>query len=459
MESDTDTHAETDTGELHAADAAGATSPVDEVVFEDLRHHHHHHHLPTRRPPPPSARRSPSSSRPRACCPCSDRVLTPRNRPWWTSSSSWPARCRGRWRTPVGTPRSWPPTWWPRRSPPTRSSTVKIQDFDPEGSGASSATAHFPPLAKALVEGDRVSLDRHGGGARGARPDPDQSIARILTAQNLVTEADLMWGMAQEMGLEFVDLDTVGRRLRRGRLDPRGHRPAPQRDGHRQRATAFRWWPHRIPPTCSPWTTSAPSWVGASSSSWPPEPRSAPTSDGPSTVAAMPPTWPWRPRSEIDGSGPESGIDDIQAVTEEAPIVRYVNLLILQALNERASDIHVEPTGTDLRIRYRIDGVLHDVSTAPRAIAAGRHHPAEGHGRHERGRAPGPPGRAHLAQRGEQGHRPPDGHPADHPRREGRHAGARQVERRARASPTWASTRTCSRPTRASTPSRTGPSW
>ena len=71
----------------------------------------------------------------------------------------------------------------------------------------------------------------------------------------------------------------------------------------------------------------------------------------------------------FDGSSDDS-VDDIQAVTEEAPIVRYVNLLILQALNERASDIHVEPTGSDLRIRYRIDGVLHDVSTAPRTISA-----------------------------------------------------------------------------------------
>ena len=52
-------------------------------------------------------------------------------------------------------------------------------------------------------------VGRHGGGTRGA-PESRQSIARILTAQNLVTEADLMWGMAQEMGLEFVDLDTVG---------------------------------------------------------------------------------------------------------------------------------------------------------------------------------------------------------------------------------------------------------
>ena len=73
----------------------------------------------------------------------------------------------------------------------------------------------------------------------------------------------------------------------------------------------------------------------------------------------------------FDGQvAPDAGVDDIQAVTDDAPIVRYVNLLILQALNERASDIHVEPTGAELRIRYRIDGVLHDVSTAPRAIAA-----------------------------------------------------------------------------------------
>ena len=47
-----------------------------------------------------------------------------------------------------------------------------------------------------------------------------------------------------------------------------------------------------------------------------------------------------------------------------------MNLLILQALNERASDIHVEPTADNLRIRYRIDGVLHDMSAGARAIAA-----------------------------------------------------------------------------------------
>ncbi|MDA8343819.1 MAG: GspE/PulE family protein, partial [Actinomycetota bacterium] len=74
--------------------------------------------------------------------------------------------------------------------------------------------------------------------------------------------------------------------------------------------------------------------------------------------------------ADFDESGPGTAVQDIEAATDDAPIVRYVNLLILQALNERASDIHVEPTASDLRIRYRIDGVLHDVSTAPRSIAS-----------------------------------------------------------------------------------------
>jgi type IV pilus assembly protein PilB len=51
--------------------------------------------------------------------------------------------------------------------------------------------------------------------------------------------------------------------------------------------------------------------------------------------------------------------------------VRLVNLLISQAITDRASDIHVEPTGKDVRIRYRIDGVLHEVMRSPRNIQNG----------------------------------------------------------------------------------------
>jgi type IV pilus assembly protein PilB len=70
----------------------------------------------------------------------------------------------------------------------------------------------------------------------------------------------------------------------------------------------------------------------------------------------------------------DSGADDLNAVrevTDDAPIVRYVNLLITQAIADRASDIHLEPTESDLRVRFRIDGVLHEIMRSPKQIASG----------------------------------------------------------------------------------------
>jgi type IV pilus assembly protein PilB len=58
-------------------------------------------------------------------------------------------------------------------------------------------------------------------------------------------------------------------------------------------------------------------------------------------------------------------------VVEDAPIVKLVNLLITEAVSERASDIHIEPGQDDVRVRYRIDGVLHEVMRSPRAIQSG----------------------------------------------------------------------------------------
>ena len=60
-----------------------------------------------------------------------------------------------------------------------------------------------------------------------------------------------------------------------------------------------------------------------------------------------------------------------EAPDDDAPIVRFVNLLISQAIQDRASDIHIEPGETDLLVRYRIDGVLHEMQRAPRNIQSG----------------------------------------------------------------------------------------
>jgi type IV pilus assembly protein PilB len=56
---------------------------------------------------------------------------------------------------------------------------------------------------------------------------------------------------------------------------------------------------------------------------------------------------------------------------DDAPIVRLVNLLINQAIQDRASDIHVEPGEHDVLVRYRIDGVLHEMQRAPKNIQSG----------------------------------------------------------------------------------------
>jgi type IV pilus assembly protein PilB len=55
----------------------------------------------------------------------------------------------------------------------------------------------------------------------------------------------------------------------------------------------------------------------------------------------------------------------------DAPIVRFVNLLITQAINDRASDIHIEPGEQRLTVRFRIDGVLHEMQRADRSIQDG----------------------------------------------------------------------------------------
>jgi type IV pilus assembly protein PilB len=67
----------------------------------------------------------------------------------------------------------------------------------------------------------------------------------------------------------------------------------------------------------------------------------------------------------------EAAADLTDGPDDDVPIVRFVNLLVSQAITDHASDIHIEPSETDVRIRYRIDGVLHEMQPAPKAIQNG----------------------------------------------------------------------------------------
>jgi len=59
----------------------------------------------------------------------------------------------------------------------------------------------------------------------------------------------------------------------------------------------------------------------------------------------------------------------MQEIANQAPIVRFVNLVLFQAVQDRASDIHFEPFEDEFRIRYRVDGALYEMSPPPKALA------------------------------------------------------------------------------------------
>ena len=146
-------------------------------------------------------------------------------------------------------------------------------------------------------------------------------------------------------------------------------------------------------------------------------------------VVARRPTLEERART----SGAE--VVDLRESADDAPVIKLVNQIIAQAVEQGASDVHLEPDGHELRVRFRIDGVLHrDSATVPRRMVSGviarvkimsdldiaeRRVPAGRPRRPDDRRPPRRPARRDAAQR---------------PRRVDRHAHPGQVQRRSSSS-------------------------
>lgn len=76
--------------------------------------------------------------------------------------------------------------------------------------------------------------------------------------------------------------------------------------------------------------------------------------------------------SEADHTTPSGELDEdafVAELADAAPIVRFVNLVLFQAVQDRASDIHFEPFEEEFRIRYRVDGALYEMSPPPKHLA------------------------------------------------------------------------------------------
>ena len=76
---------------------------------------------------------------------------------------------------------------------------------------------------------------------------------------------------------------------------------------------------------------------------------------------------------DIETLSDDGGTEDVQQLKDlasEAPVIRLVSLIISQAMESRASDIHIEPFENRLIVRYRIDGVLHETESPPKRLSA-----------------------------------------------------------------------------------------
>jgi general secretion pathway protein E len=73
---------------------------------------------------------------------------------------------------------------------------------------------------------------------------------------------------------------------------------------------------------------------------------------------------------EIEGVVDEEEVEHLRDMASEVPVIRLVNQMLSRALEGRASDIHIEPFENQLKVRYRIDGILHEVDPPPRQLKA-----------------------------------------------------------------------------------------
>lgn len=84
------------------------------------------------------------------------------------------------------------------------------------------------------------------------------------------------------------------------------------------------------------------------------------SSDSPGPAAAR----------EIEGIVDEEDVAHLRDMASEVPVIRLVNQMLVRALESRASDVHIEPFENQLKVRYRIDGILHEVEPPPRQLRA-----------------------------------------------------------------------------------------
>ncbi|MHB8512532.1 MAG: GspE/PulE family protein [Actinomycetota bacterium] len=225
---------------------------------------------------------------------------------------------------------------------------------------------HLKQLPELLVEEGLLSVAQLEE-ASISQQKHRQSLSRVLIDSGLITEAALVSTIAKHIGLPFVDLNEYP-------IDPSAASLIPENVTKRQGVLPIAFEGSKIVVAMS-------------------DPGNIIAIDDIRTITKMEVRPVIATKSDILAASArlsrmDQQVEDIAAeaagetdsgedlarlreVVEDAPIVKLVNLLITQAVNERASDIHIEPGEKDVRVRFRIDGVLHEMMRSPKSLQSG----------------------------------------------------------------------------------------
>jgi type IV pilus assembly protein PilB len=192
-----------------------------------------------------------------------------------------------------------------------------------------------------------------------------KSLGRVLIDLGMIQEAHLVRALAEQVGLEFVDLTEF-------QVDPMATTLLPDTLARRYRAIPIGERDGKLLVAMSdPANVYALDDIRAITNR-DVQPVVATASDVEQAIQKF---------SHLDGqvealvteaSSQIEGDDaHMEAAVEEAPIVKLVQAIMTQAVGDRASDVHIEPMEKDVRVRFRVDGVLHEVMHSPKNIQGG----------------------------------------------------------------------------------------
>ncbi len=195
-------------------------------------------------------------------------------------------------------------------------------------------------------------------------------LGEVLTGEGLVSSRQLLQALAQQFGFEFLDLDTIS-------IDADLAQRVPASMARR----------HRALPVTRRGGFVVVAMMNAADVLAVDDLRSAVgeqvfpvMAEGAQILAAIDDLEHSDSRVQqaiqaaIGDTRPDVIVQDEAAPTvsrDESPIVQFVDILVAKAIQERASDIHVEPARDDLRIRFRVDGVLTDAMSPPKSLQSG----------------------------------------------------------------------------------------